>query len=327
MVPLEVSGESRAVVTVHLGFSEIRVGLVSLRGVTLHEVKVPYAGTEPQAVVETIRREVDRVVTAELGSLRLLGVGASIGGWVDADTGVVVHYAPLGWRDVPLAAMLAESLEWPLFFDQMVRGMALAEMMFGAARGTRDFVELYVGNIVGAAIVDEGILRRGPRGAAGSVAHLPVRNASGASCSCGRTDCLQSVASDVAILAQAKLDGFVPAEGDFFELAAMVRAGVSDATVLAAESARYLGEASAVIVDLVNPALLVLAGLQPQWPGFLESFTAAFSGAGEHDGNEVEVALSAFGEITPTVASAALFLDAYYRDPFAYEPTPAAASV
>ena len=323
MVPLDISTEGRAVATVHLGASEMRIGLVGLRGVAFCERKIPYSLTDPKSMVAVVAEQVKRTVGQELGSRRLLGVGVSIGGWVDSDTGTVVHYAPLNWRNVPLASMLKDALRLPLAFDQMVRGMALAEMMFGSARGTRDFIELYVGNIVGAALIDDGRPRRGPRGAAGIVSHLPIPGASGARCSCGRNDCLESVASDTAVVERARNSGILAADENVYTLIGYARRGNEAAIALLDERAGYLAAASGLIIDLVNPTLLVLAGSPVQTPRLLEVFQAALTGASERTvGDTVPVLLSSLGEVAPTSASAALFLDEYYQDPFAYESSP-----
>jgi predicted NBD/HSP70 family sugar kinase len=87
---------------------------------------------------------------------------------------------------------------------------------------------------------------------------------------------------------------------------------------LVAERAAVLGRAAAAMSNLVNPPLVVVAGLVPTAPGFMDAFAEAFVRGSDREG-EVLVTGSAFGDTAPTVASASFVLDAYYRDPFAFE--------
>ncbi|MBM2619459.1 ROK family transcriptional regulator [Actinoplanes sp. LDG1-06] len=318
-VPLELGGHDRVVLTAHFGTRELRVGSVNIRGEMLQESRRPYADPSPEAVAD-MAREGLATLAGELrgGETRVLGVGASIAGWVDPATGVVARFAPLGWTDVPFGRLLTDELELPHYFDQTVRGLALAERMIGAARGHQDLLMLWVGNVLGAAIVNEGVARQGPRGAAGSIAHFPVAE-HGHACECGRTDCLQQLLTDGAILRDAIAAGIVRPSASIRTLVQVAADGDEAATTLMAERGAVLGRAAAAMSNLVNPPLVVVGGLVPTARGFMPAFTEAFERDGERAG-EIEVAGSAFGDAAPTIASAAFLLDAFYRDPFAFSP-------
>lgn len=320
MVPLELGGDDRVVLTAHFGAAELRVGAVNIRGEMLQQHRRPYVDRSPQAVAELARRGI-KDVAAEAGrsGRRVLGVGASIGGWVDPATGVVERFAPLGWRDVPLGALLTDALQVPLYFDHMVRGLALAERMVGAAKGHHDLLALWVGNVVGAAIVNEGVARQGPRGAAGSIAHFPVGDEHRHLCECGRGDCLQELVTDDAILRDAIQAGIVRPSASIRTFVQVANDGDDAALELVAHRAAVLGRAGGAMSNLINPALVVVAGLVTTAPGFMPAFAEAFSRSSEREG-EVLVTASAFGDAAPTIASASFLLDAYYRDPFAFEP-------
>jgi predicted NBD/HSP70 family sugar kinase len=317
MVPLELGGDDRVVVTAHFGAAEARIGAVNIRGEMLLEHRHPYGDGSPEAVAELARRGVAEVTTALAGTGRVLGVGASIGGWVDPASGVVVRFAPLGWRDVPFGALLAEVLDQPPYFDQMVRGLALAERMVGAAKGHRDLLVIWVGNVVGAAVINDGAALRGPRGAAGSIAHFPVAP-HGNVCECGRTDCLQEMVTDGAILRDAVQAGLVRPSASIRTFMQVAEDRDEAALALVAERAAVLGRAVAAVSNMINPPLVVVAGLVPTAPGFMSAFTEAFTGGSEREGG-VLVSASAFGDTAPTIASASFVLDAYYSDPFAFE--------
>lgn len=317
MVPLELGGDNRLVMTAHFGAAEIRIGAVNIRGEVLHERRQPYAGRSPDVVAGQARRGIDDLAAEVEGAGRVIGVGASMGGWVDPATGTVVRFAPLGWREVPFGALLTDALGRPHYFDNSVRGLALAERMVGAAKGHQDLLALWVGNVVGAAIVNEGLARQGPRGAAGSIAHFPIGD-HGHACECGRTDCLQQMVTDDAILRDAVHAGIVRPGASIRTLVQVANDGDGAALELVAQRATVFGRAAAAISNLINPPLVVVGGLVPTAPGFMRAFTEAFVGAGEREG-EVQVVASAFGDAAPTIASASFVLDAYYHDPFAFE--------
>lgn len=317
LVPLALAGEGRAVATAHFGLREIRVGLVGVGGDVLAERRLPNPGEDPADYVRVAADALRSVVTNELGERTLLGVGACIGGWVNPENGHVVRFNALGWKDVPFARMLATELDWPLHFDQLVRGIALAEGMFGAARHDRDFVELWLGNIIGAAVVTDGSIRRGASGGSGLLGHIPVRGAESVLCSCGRRGCLGSVASDYAVLDRARQTGAIGASGTMRELVDLACSGSRPAAEVIATAAAHAGRAATAMVDLLDPSLVVVAGLITEAPQFLPVFRAALFAESEYrEAGDLPVVTSTFGDAAPTIASASILLDAFYRDPF-----------
>ena len=317
LIPLAFDGEDRAVIAVHFGVTESRVGVVDLQGRVLSEERDRYLSQDPAALSAIASRRVSEAVELHRGKRRILGVGASVGGWVEPESGEVIRFEPLGWERVPLADMLAADLgNIPLYFDQTVRGLAIAERMFGAARGVGDFLELWVGNVVGAAIVHEGVVRRGARGASGIVTHFPTRSAGGR-CECGRDGCLVHTINDEAVLEQARSRGI----GDYADIRDLLQAakgGDRELSALIADRARIAGEAAAAMADLVNPSRLVVAGLITTAPGYLDAFAAEFRSRAEL-GDLLEVRASEFGDLAPTIASASVMLDQYFRDPLGFE--------
>lgn len=318
MVPLTIAGDDRAVVSVHFGAHECRVGLVDLRGRVLDESRNRYATTDPEQIVKLVGDRVSALVDRLAGTVRLLGVGASIGGWLQAEDGAVVRFDPLGWRQVPLLELLGRSIDLPIHLDQVVRGLALAERMFGAARGIDDFVEMWIGTVVGAAVVQDGVVRRGHTGAAGMIAHFPVRDQSGAACDCGRVGCLEKSINDDAILAEARSRGVIGLESDVRDLVGQAQRGDDSARALLAEVGTIVGESAAAIADVLDPGAWVVAGVSTTAKAFLDAFAVSFEKFSQR-ANDLEVRASAFGDLAPTIASASVLLDAYYRDPMGFE--------
>ena len=240
---------------------------VDLTGERLLSWRRAYAGLGAGRAEAAIAALAGRVVAKMTGQDRqVLGVTVGVPGLVTATGGV--RFAPhLGWPDLDLGAALARALHHPSY-DVVVETdanlAALAEFRNGAWADTPDLVTLLGGAGVGAGIVADGRLLRGSRGLAGQIAHLPV-DADGPLCRCGRRGCLQEVTGLPALVRRALPD--TEADGTIVdytpEIERMVAlAGAGDATVTRAlaEAGGHLGQAVSVLVDLLDPQVVVLGG-------------------------------------------------------------------
>ena len=265
-VPLDLDTDRFAVVGVHVAVPRITVALLDLRGRVLARRLVGHDTPSPRDV---IAHSVDEIaaLTEEYADRRILGVGVAIGGWVDAETGVVVDHPVLGWSDVPLREMFARATGLPAYLESHGRALLRAEQLFGAhaARARESIVHLFVGNVVDAAFSVRGRVHGGPRSASGNLAHLPV-DADPATtdwCACGRMGCLQAAVSEANIMRRAAELGVNAS--DVVDLAEMARVGDERVEGLFVERARVLGHAVAYLMDLFNPEVLTLVDAGFLW--------------------------------------------------------------
>jgi glucokinase len=132
----------------------------------------------------------------EVSELAGLGVGPA--GSVDPLTGVV-HVAPnLGWSEVPLANLLRKRTGLSTAVDNDVHVALRGEHAFGAARGAKSAVAIWVGTGIGGAIILNDELWLGNRGSAGEIGHM-VLDPEGPRCGCGRFGCAEAFASRTAM--------------------------------------------------------------------------------------------------------------------------------
>ncbi|MGH3735029.1 MAG: ROK family protein [Micromonosporaceae bacterium] len=320
-VPVVIDPTYR-VIGVHVGLLWTIVGVVDLAGRIVDEVTLRHRDASFEEIVELATGQIGRFTSGQAGR-RIIGVGASAGGWVDPATGVVVEHQALGWKDAPLRAALAERLTLPVVLDGTVRAIALAESWFGAATDVRSLLHVFVGNIVGAGIVVDRRLHLGPGAAAGYLDHVPVGARTDRRCRCGRSDCLDAVASDVAVVADARAQGILGPHQTIDDLAALAREGHERATGLLRERARHVGHAIALLVEILNPERVMVGGGVADHPEYLPDLHRAFAERMHHplhtDPAEL-VRPTSFGRHAVMLASATAFLDAYYRDPMAYPP-------
>ena len=178
-IPLALAPLARQVVTIHIGATGLDVGLADLRARTLtrHTLRIdhPAWGASPAALASAVAALVEQLLQ-ETGFSRetVLGAGAGIAGWVDGASGIVRSHAQLGWRDVPLAALLSRALDLPVVIEDHVRAMALAEAWYGAGRETQSLALLYVGAVAGCALAHGRRVHRGRVAAAGVAGFLPA---------------------------------------------------------------------------------------------------------------------------------------------------------
>jgi predicted NBD/HSP70 family sugar kinase len=320
-VPLVVDERLFRVVGVHFGLRRTTVCLLNLRGQLLAETRLPHRrrGFEPLVAqaVEGIRELLARTPG------RILGVGASTGGWVDREGGLVRDHRVLRWRDVPLRAALADGLALPTEVDSSFRALAMAERWFGGAQEVDDLVSLFVGNVVGAGFVLGGQVFRGFRAAAGTVDHLSVGVPVAEVCTCGRRDCLHVVASDLTVLAQARQAGLIGARGTLEHLVQAARSGNTEADALLVARAELVGTAAGALIDMLDPEVVVVSGGVVDAPEYLRSVQRG-ARAYLRDKRPVDVdsvvRLSAFGTDGVAVSAASVVLDRIYAAPSEFVP-------
>jgi len=156
----------------------------------------------PDAVVEAIADVVKAAVKdAKVAPEKLVGVGVGSPGRVEGEPGTVHGAANLpGFDDpVPLGKLVARELQLDdVVVDNDVNASALAEHRLGGGRAFDDLLVVFVGSGVGAGLILDGQLRRGPHGAAGEIGHMVVVR-DGELCPCGRRGCVEAYAGRVAL--------------------------------------------------------------------------------------------------------------------------------
>ncbi|PYC77816.1 NagC family transcriptional regulator [Streptomyces tateyamensis] len=331
-VPLRLDPERTVALGVHIGALRTTYGLVSLDGRILAEREHSHgraaADLTPQRIAAQAAEGVRAFLDERLDGRRLLGTGVSIGGWVDGERGLVVEHGPLGWRGVPLLAELAGLLPGPVLLEQTVRAIARAELWFGVGREVDDFVLVYLGNVLGAAIVVDRTVHRGPGAAAGGIEHLLATDDPAVRCpQCG-TGCLSAAAGDTALIAEARRAGVLapePGAGPALDLERLVAAarpagsGTGDevAQQLLSRRARRAGRSVATLVDLLNPSRVVLAGGILVAEEYLDELRAEVAGRSQRGaGVAADIVPAQFGSRTMVRSSAVPVLERVITEPF-----------
>jgi predicted NBD/HSP70 family sugar kinase len=292
---LDLDDDRYAVTGLEIGFGRVTAAVYSLRGRSLYRVErtVQVEATNPRALLRQAAGVLyEALDLVEDDNRRLLGVGVSVAGLVDASSGTIKYAPSLGWRDVALSSGVTEAVggRAPVLLDSTANFAALAERRHRGRNGASLDSLVYLTGTYGisAGIITGGRLWRGERGTAGEVGHLIV-DPDGQRCVCGRRGCFDTRAGISAIvdsaLAAAKRPrraGREPAAlaAAVDELVTLAVSG--DAGVLAAlaEAGSWLGRGAALICAILDPRTVVLGGDYARLaPWLLAPAQAAFAEA------------------------------------------------
>lgn len=267
---------------VELSVDSIAVATVGLGGVVHDQVRVTRAraGFSPQETVRDVARLAQPLLDGLPDRHVLTGVGAGVVGVARRSDGFV-HLAPnLGWRNVPLGAMLATELGVTgrvMVANEADLG-ALAEHRRGKGVGVAHLVYLSSEAGIGAGIIQDGKPMLGSAGYAGEVGHTLI-NPEGHKCRCGAIGCWETEAGEAALVRRAG----IPLTVTGLEIleTVKIRAASGDRRTLdaLAEIGQWLGLGIANLVNIFNPEMVVLGGTYQSLFPYLE--TAVAAGAGQ----------------------------------------------
>lgn len=316
-VPVEVNHEPYLTLGIHIGARTTSIVATDLFGRTLDVVETPTPSGSQSAALATLASSARRYLS-RWHRRRPLWVGVAAGGVVDSATGYLDH-PRLGWADAPVGPVLAEALALPVSVASHVDAMAGAELLLGGRRSSpetvgapaRTSLYVYARETVGYALSIDGRVHS-PASGPGTIAGLPAQSEL-----LGGSGQLESTVSDEAVLNAARKLRIVPAEGPSSTLSAVLRAarqGNEKAVELLADRARVLGEAVALLRDLLNPDDLVLGGQAfteyPEGMSVVEDAVAQRSVLGPRD-----IRLTAFGNRVQEASAGIVSLGGLYADP------------
>jgi glucokinase len=186
---------------VDLGGTKALVGVLDGTE-TLWESREASTGQSEEELVELLVREISEAREAR-PDVRAIGLG--IPATMDYERGVAISAVNLPIADLPIRDLLCERLGLPVFVDNDANVAALAESLFGAAKGMGDIVMLTVGTGIGGGLVLGGEVYRGSTGAGAELGHVVIQ-ADGPPCqgNCPNHGCVEALASGTALGREGK---------------------------------------------------------------------------------------------------------------------------
>ena len=196
------------VIGLDLGGTNSVFGIVDSRG----EIKATTAiKTQASTNVEDyVKASLDalHVIIEQVGgmeNIKAMGIGAPNGNYYKG----TIEFAPnLAWGHdgvVPLADMFSKGLGGiPVALTNDANAAAIGEMIYGVARGMKNFIVITLGTGVGSGIVINGQVVYGSDGFAGELGHVIAQKEGGRSCGCGRFGCLETYCSATGVARSAR---------------------------------------------------------------------------------------------------------------------------
>ena len=187
------------VIGVDVGGTTVKAALIGSDGLDYGHSERPtprHLGTD--AVIATTVRAIVELRAQLPEGVRPRAVGLVVPGVVDAQQGIAVYAANLGWRELPLRQIVAEAVGLPVVLDHDVRAAGLAELELGAGQGLQEVLFVALGTGVAAAVIIRGQAYAGATGRAGELGHIPVFP-EGEWCACGQRGCTETYASAAAV--------------------------------------------------------------------------------------------------------------------------------
>lgn len=249
------------VVGVKVTETQVIAALTDMEATIISKVNLPWNGDSKDEFIQVIMDVVATLVSQ--GGIRrkqLIGVGIGLAGVVDARAGTLRKSPYLPWQDLPLRDLLQTKLRLPVYLDNDVNTLTLAEKWFGAGQGVENFLVVTIGRGVGLGIVMNGQFCRGAHGGAGEFGHTLV-DEQGPLCACGKRGCLEAYASDPALMREAAVEGAVGRKVSTpNELVVLAAEGDPGALAILARAGQVLGRAVADLINLLDPELIILGG-------------------------------------------------------------------
>lgn len=304
-IPVEVNHQPFLTLGLHIGARHTSIVATDLLGRTLDATEIPTPQGDSMKALAALADSAQHYLP-RWRRRQVLWVGVAVGGTVHGATGTVTH-PRLGWSSAPVGAALADRLGLRVSVASHVDAMAAAELILALRRAgmpAATTLYVYARETVGYALVIGGRVHTPARGP-GSIAGLPVR------CDLlGQPAVLEAAVSDDAVLRAARAKGILPGEPTMAAVIGAARRGHAGATALLADRARVLGEAIALLSELLNPDHVVVGG--QAFTGYPEAM-AEVQRAVRHPG--VDIRVTAFGDNVQEAGAGIVSLSALYADP------------
>lgn len=257
---VSLSGDAGIVIGVDFGHTHLRVAVGNLAHQVLAEEAEPLDVDASSAqgfgrAEQLVKRLIE---TTGISQDKVIGVGLGVPGPIDVESGTLGSTSILpGWTGINPSKELASRLGVPVHVDNDANLGALGELVWGSGRGVKDLAYIKVASGVGAGLVIDGRIYRGPGGTAGEIGHITL-DESGPVCRCGNRGCLETFAA-----ARYVLPLLMPSHGPDLTMERVVqlaRGGDPGCRRVIGDVGRHIGSGVANLCNLLNPSRVVLGG-------------------------------------------------------------------
>lgn len=263
-IVIELERMGATFIGAEIGVDRLTVLAIDLRGDILatRSVSYPTMHHTPQEAVSRLCTLAREVLPAAGSKRRIGGFGVAIPALLDGD--IVREATHIGWRDVPLAALLREEMQRELgrnveiAIENDANALGLAETYSGTSKRSDTVAFFFIESGAGGGIVIGGQLFRGAHGVAAEFGHLQM-GGEGYGISSSQRGSLESYIGKAAVLARYAEHSGKPT-ADFDTLLVALSRGEDAARRTASEWAEWLTRGLLHVVNVLNPGLVIIGG-------------------------------------------------------------------
>lgn len=257
---------------VDVGGTTVKIGILNLEGEFVDKWEIK---TNTEDFGKNILGDICDAMTAKMAELGIgpddiKGIGIGLPGPVLKD-GTVLQCVNLGWGTFNVADALSKMFyNIPVYAANDANVAGLGEAWKGGGKDYKDIVMITLGTGVGGAIIMDGDIVEGYKGAAGEIGHIHVVDGEEELCGCGRKGCLEQYTSATGVVRLAKRymadetkETKMREYGDYIEchhVFNLAKDGDQGALDVVNTMGKILGEAIGVIATVVNPEAFIIGG-------------------------------------------------------------------
>ncbi|QUM75717.1 ROK family protein [Moritella sp. 24] len=255
-------------VSCKLGRNNLTIALHDIAGTMLTSYRVPLNAAPNNDVIAFLLVELAKFISTNINAdtQRLIAIAVTSPGLIDRESGTIVYLPKHNLKDIQLGKMLTQDFNVPAYIGNHTQSLSLAELYFGAAQDCQDSVLLSVHDGVGSGIINNGKIFTNYNNQVGEIGHIRI-DPLGLPCHCGSHGCLETIASNEAILKQITLliqqghDTCLTLENLTIENICDAANNGDELTVQVLQRvSKLIGQAIAIIVNLFNPQKLLIKG-------------------------------------------------------------------
>ncbi|MFC7370403.1 ROK family glucokinase [Fictibacillus iocasae] len=259
---------------IDVGGTTIKMAFVSMEGEIIQKWEIPTdvseGGKHITTHISSSLKHTLKTLGKEEGVLKGIGLGAP--GFIEMKTGFIHQAVNIGWKDYPLKDELEKETGLTVTVENDANMAAIGEMWKGAGNGESDLLCVTLGTGVGGGIISNGQIVHGVNGMAGEIGHITSITEGGAACNCGKTGCIETIASATGIARIAAVGMENHRDSSLYDIwkesktltakdvAVEAEKGDAYAAQVLDEITFHLGLVVANLSNAINPGMIVIGG-------------------------------------------------------------------
>ncbi|MFD3447237.1 ROK family glucokinase [Microbacteriaceae bacterium 4G12] len=194
--------DEKWLIGVDLGGTSVKMAFITTHGEIVHVWEIDTNKSDkgshiPKDIATSIEQTLEQL---NVTKSKLIGIGMGAPGPVNFKDGSIDVAVNVGWDNFPLKETLEKETSLPVVVDNDANIAAIGEVWKGAGQGAKDVICVTLGTGVGGGIIVNGEIVHGANGASGEIGHITSVPEGGSPCNCGKTGCLETIASATGIV-------------------------------------------------------------------------------------------------------------------------------